>query len=53
MVQDGAGGCEAVSDVLVSEIAYVHFVDSGQKNLSHILVGAVVLVEECRHGVQI
>ena len=50
MVQDGAGGCEAVSDVPVSERAYVHFVDSGQKNLSQSLVGAVVLVEECGRG---
>ena len=52
MVQDGAGRCEAVSDVLVLERAYVHFVDSGKKNLSQSLVGAVVLVEDCGRGVE-
>ena len=52
MVQDGAGGCEAVSNVLVLERVYVHFVDGGQKNLSQSLVGAVVLFEECSRGVE-
>ena len=51
MVQDGAGGCEDVSDVLVPERAYVHFFDGGQKNLSQSLVDAVVLFEECGRGV--
>ena len=51
MVQDGAGGCEAKSNVLVLERLYVHFVDGGQKNLSQCLVGAVVLVDECGRGV--
>ena len=52
MVQDGAGGCEAVFDLLVSERAYEHFFDSGQKNLSQILVRAVVLTEECGRGAE-
>ena len=30
MVQDGTGICEAVSDVLVLERAYEHFVDGGK-----------------------
>ena len=47
MVQDGTGRCEAVSNVLVSERADEHFVDSGKNNLSKSLVGAVVLVEQC------
>ena len=46
------GGCEAVSNVLVSERAYVYFVDGGQKNLSQSLFGALVLVEECGRGVK-
>ena len=52
MVQDGTGGCEAVSDVLVSEGADEHFIDGGDKNLSKSLVGAIVLVEECGGGVE-
>ena len=52
MVQDGTGICEAVSHVLVSERAYEHFVDGGEKNFSKSLVGAVVLVEECGRGVK-
>ena len=52
MVQDVAGGCGAVSDVLVSERVYVHFVNGGQNNLSQSLVGAVVLFEECGCGVK-
>ena len=52
MVQDGTGRCEAVSDVLVSERAYKHFVDGGKKNFSKSLVGAVVLVEECGRCVE-
>ena len=50
MVQDCTDSCEAVSDVLVSERAYEHFIDGGKKNLSKSLVGAVVLVEECGGG---
>ena len=50
MVQDGTGGCEAVSDVLVSERVYEHFVNGGQKHFSKGLVGAVVLVEEYGRG---
>ena len=42
--QDGTGGCEAVSNVLVSERAYEHFVNSREKNLSESLVGTIVLV---------
>ena len=45
-------GCEAVSDVLVSEIADEHFVYSRDNNLLERLVGAIVLVEECRGGVE-
>ena len=52
MVQDGTGSCEAISDALVSERTYEHFVDGGKKNFSKSLVGAVVLVEECGGGVE-
>ena len=52
MVQDGTCICEAVLDVLVSKRAYEHFVDGGKKNLLNILVGAVVLVEECGRSVK-
>ena len=52
MIQDGTGRCEAVSDVIVSERAYEHFVNGGKNNLSKSLVGAVVLVEECSGGVE-
>ena len=41
MVQDGTGGGEAVSDVLVLEGADENFVNSGEKNLSKSLVGAI------------
>ena len=37
----------------MSERAYEHFIDSGKKNLLKILIGAVVLVEECGRGVKI
>ena len=52
MLQDGTGSCAAVSDVLMSERAYEHFVDGGKKNLSRSLIGAVVLVKECGGGVE-
>ena len=52
MVQDCTGGCEAVSDLLVSERADEYFVDGGKKNLSKSLVGAVVHIEECGDGVE-
>ena len=52
MVQYGTGRCEAVSDALVSERVYEHFIDSGKKNLTKSLVGAVVLIEECGRGVR-
>ena len=52
MVQDCTGGCEAISDVLVSEVADEHFVYSREKNVSESLVGAIVLVEECGCGVE-
>ena len=52
MVQYGTGSCEAVSNVLVSERAYEHFVDGGKKNLSMSLVGAVILIEECGHSIE-
>ena len=50
MIQDDTGECEAVSDILVLERAYEHFVNSGKKNLTKSLVCAVVLVEECGGG---
>ena len=53
MVQDGTGRCEAVSNILVSEREYKHFVDGGNKNFSKNLVGAVVLVEECGRSIEI
>ena len=53
MAQDCTSGCEAASDVLVSERADEHFVDGGKNNLSKSLVGAVLLVEECGGGVEI
>ena len=52
MVQYGTGSCEAISDVLVYERVYEHFIDVGKKNFSKSLVGAVVLVEECGRGVK-
>ena len=50
MVQDDLGRCEAVSDVLVSDRAYEHFVDGGKKKFSKKLVSAIILVEECGRG---
>ena len=47
MIQDGAGGGEAVSGVLVSEGSDEHFVSSSEKKFSESLVGAIVIVEEC------
>ena len=52
MVQDSAGGCDAISDVLVSEGADENFVDSREKHFTERLVGAIVLVEECGYGVE-
>ena len=52
MIQDGTGRCEAVSDVLVLERAYEHFVDGSKNNLSKSLVVAVVLVEEYGRGIE-
>ena len=52
MVQDGMGSCEAVSDVLVLEIAYENFVNGGRKNLSKSLVGVVEFVEQCGGSVK-
>ena len=52
MVQDGTGSCEAISNVLVYERVYEHFIDVGKKNFSKSLVGAVVLVEECGGGIE-
>ena len=53
MVQDSTGGCEAISDVLLSEVADKHFFYILEKNLSKRLVGAIVLVEEFGGGVKI
>ena len=52
VIQDGAGGGEAVSNVLVSEGADEHFNKSRKKNLSYSLVGAIILFEECGGGVE-
>ena len=52
MVQDGTGVGEAVSDVLVLEGADEHFFYSIEKNFSEILVGAIILVEDCGGGVK-
>ena len=52
MVQDSTGGCEDISNVLVSEVADENFVYSREKNLSKSLVSAIVLVEECGGGVE-
>ena len=52
MVLDCTGGCEALSDALVSEGADEHFVDGGDNNLSKSLVGAIILIEECGGGVE-
>ena len=53
MVQDSTGGCEAISDVLVSEGADAYFIYSRENNLSKSLIGAIVFVEECGGGVEI
>ena len=45
VIQDGAGGGEAVSDLLVSEVSDEKFVNNREKNLSESLVGAIVPVE--------
>ena len=52
MIQDGADGGEAVSDLLVLEGADEFFFNSREKNLSERLVGEIVLVEECGGGVE-
>ena len=52
VIQDGTGGGEAVSNVFVLEGSDEHFVNSGEKNLSESLVGAIVRVEECGGGVK-
>ena len=52
VIQDGAGGGEALSDVLVSEGADGKFFNSREKNFSDSLVGAIALVEDCGGGVE-
>ena len=52
VIQYGAGGGEAVSNVLVSEGEDEQFVNSREKNFSESLVSAIVLVEECGGSVQ-
>ena len=52
VIEDGTGGSDAVSNVLVSEEADEHFFNSREKNLSESLVVATVLVEECRGSVE-
>ena len=53
LVQDGTGGGDSVSDVLVSEGADEHFINSREKHLSERLVSAIVLIEESRGGVKV
>ena len=45
VILDGTGDGEAVSDILVPEGVDEHFFNSREKNLSEILVGAIVVVE--------
>ena len=52
MIQDGAGGGEAVYNVLVSEGADEHFFSSEERIILESLVGAIILVEECGGGVE-
>ena len=52
VIQDGTGGGEAVSEVLVSELEDENFVNGREKNLSERLVDVIVLVEECGGGVE-
>ena len=52
VIQYGVGGGEALSDVLVSEGADEHLVNSREKNLSESLVDVIVFVEECGGGVE-
>ena len=52
MIQDGAGVGEAVSNLLVSEGADEHFVNSREKNFLESLIGGIVFVEECGGGVE-
>ena len=52
MIKDGTGGGEAVSNVLLSEVADEHFVNSRERNLSESLVSAILLAEECGGGVE-
>ena len=52
MVQDGTGSGESASDVLVLEGSDENFVYSRENIFSERLVGAIVLVEECRGGVK-
>ena len=52
VIQDGAGGGDAISDVLVLEGADEQFINSREKNLSKSLVGVIILVEECEGGVK-
>ena len=52
VIQYGAGGGEAVFDVLVLDRSDEHFANSREKNFSESLVGAIVLVEECGGGVK-
>ena len=52
MIQDGAGGGDAVSEVLVLEGADEQFVNGREKNLSETLVGAIILIKEYGGGVK-
>ena len=46
VIQDGACGCGAVSDVLASEGYNEHFVNGRENILSNNLISAIILVEE-------
>ena len=52
VIQDGTGGGEAASNVLVTDGADENFVNSRENNLWEILVSAIVLIEEYGGGVK-
>ena len=51
MVQNGAVGGGSVAHVAVAEGTDEHFVYGGDEHLSKVLVGAIVLVEDCSGNV--
>ena len=51
MVQDGAGGGDAIAHVAVVEGTDEHFVDGNDENLSKGLVVVIILIEDCDENV--